>query len=380
MSAWPGKYVIGLTGNIATGKSVVRRMLEHLGAIGIDADKLAHRLMARGAPGFAPVLEAFGPVVLAADGEIDRRELGKQVFGTPAALHSLESILHPLVSQGLAYLIPRLKSEVVVIEAIKLIEAGLDRRCDALWVASAPREIQLERLVQRRGLTIEAARQRMDAQPPQQEKLALASSIVHSGATYAETWRMVKENWQHSVPIPVRLQPVLTCEHEYQIQLASPGAAGKIAQWFFPELAPQVAARPFQIENILAIFAEGAILTISRAGQTAGACILKMDNFIARSSRFSFSEAFQRENMTRQATVLRAALGEIERIAVERACESCLVTSLGSAGPSLTECGYQPRLPGSFPQAAWREAAWDLSPSGENIWFKQIGPSPIGSA
>ena len=68
MSAWPGKYVIGLTGNIATGKSVVRKMLEHLGAYGIDADMLSHRAMAKGSPGYQPIVEEFGKWIVAPDG------------------------------------------------------------------------------------------------------------------------------------------------------------------------------------------------------------------------------------------------------------------------------------------------------------------------
>jgi hypothetical protein len=76
MSAWPGKYVIGLTGNIATGKSVVRKMLEHLGAYGIDADALGHRAIAKDAPGYQAVLNTFGKWILAPDEQIDRAKLG----------------------------------------------------------------------------------------------------------------------------------------------------------------------------------------------------------------------------------------------------------------------------------------------------------------
>src|SRR5512147_1107703 len=96
MSAWPGKYVIGLTGNIATGKSVVRKMLEHLGAYGIDADALGHRAIALGSPGYRPVVDTFGKWILTPDGQVDRGRLGRIVFADPEALARLESIVHPL--------------------------------------------------------------------------------------------------------------------------------------------------------------------------------------------------------------------------------------------------------------------------------------------
>src|SRR3990170_7032027 len=140
MSAWPGKYVLGLTGNIATGKSVVRKMLEHLGAYGIDADALAHRAIAKDAPGYAPIVEAFGRRILAQDGEIDRSKLGRVVFSDADALAELEAILHPLVRQAVDALVRRAKHRVIVIEAIKLLEGPLRQACDSLWVTTAPAE------------------------------------------------------------------------------------------------------------------------------------------------------------------------------------------------------------------------------------------------
>src|SRR5512143_3904929 len=107
MSAWPGKFVIGLTGNIATGKSVIRKMLEHLGAYGIDADALGHRAIANDAPGYQPVLNTFGRWILAPDGQIDRTKLARIVFSDPDALVRLESIVHPLVAQAVDVLIRR---------------------------------------------------------------------------------------------------------------------------------------------------------------------------------------------------------------------------------------------------------------------------------
>ena len=133
MSKWAGKYVIGLTGNIGSGKSVVRRMLEHLGAYGIDADALAHRAISKGAPGYPLVVEEFGKFILTEDGEIDRARLGRLVFTDPQALTRLESFVHPLVTQALDFLIRRAAQPVVVIEAIKLLEASIHKSCDAVW-------------------------------------------------------------------------------------------------------------------------------------------------------------------------------------------------------------------------------------------------------
>ena len=100
MSSVPGKYIIGLTGNIATGKSVVRRMLEHLGAYTIDADALSHRAIAKGVPGYQPIINEFGKWILDKDGEIDRSKLASVVFHDLGVLAELEGIIHPLVRTG----------------------------------------------------------------------------------------------------------------------------------------------------------------------------------------------------------------------------------------------------------------------------------------
>src|SRR6266498_4979287 len=115
VSNWPGKYVIGLTGNIATGKSVVRRMLEHLGAYTIDADALSHRVISKGAPGYQPVLETFGKWLLDKDGQVDRNKLGRLVFADGTALTQLEGIVHPYVEQAINLLVKRATQKVIVI-------------------------------------------------------------------------------------------------------------------------------------------------------------------------------------------------------------------------------------------------------------------------
>jgi len=194
------KYIIGLTGNIATGKSVVSEMLERLGAEAIDADALVHELMEKDTPIWQAVVREFGKGILRSDESINRKKLGSIVFADEAALRHLEALVHPAVIARTEELIERSQEPVVVVEAIKLIEAGMDKTRDALWVVTCHKEQQLTRLVEQRGLTEEEARQRIEAQPPQEAKLALANVVIDNSGSLGETWRQVKREWDRIVP------------------------------------------------------------------------------------------------------------------------------------------------------------------------------------
>ncbi len=172
------RILIGLTGNIATGKSEVARMLSALGARVIDADKVAHEVMAPGGPAYEAVVSAFGRTILAPDGTVDRGKLGAIVFRDPEALRRLEAAVHPATTTEVARRIMEADERVIVVEAIKLIEAGMHRHYDALWVVTAPRPLQIARLVNARGLPEKEAALRVDAQPPQEEKAAAADLVI----------------------------------------------------------------------------------------------------------------------------------------------------------------------------------------------------------
>src|SRR5712692_1902337 len=189
---WPGKYVIGLTGNIATGKSVVRKMLEHLGAFGLDADALSHQAIARSGPAYAAVVKHFGEWLLNEQGEINRARLARVVFSDAAALAELEDIIHPLVGQAVDFLVRRTRSSVAVVEAIKLIESGLANDCDALWVVTVPENMQVGRLIAKRKMSPAEARQRIAAQAPQAAKLKAAVVTIDDSGTFEDTWTQVQ--------------------------------------------------------------------------------------------------------------------------------------------------------------------------------------------
>ena len=197
-------YVVGLTGNIATGKTVVASMLAELGAEVIDADALAHGVMKADLPTWQRVVDEFGPEILQADGQINRSVLGARVFGETQALARLEAIVHPAVIAETERLLQEKRDEpshterprVVVIEAIKLIESGMHERCDELWAVTCLRQQQVSRLTDRRGLSLAEAEQRINAQPPQEEKVAWADVVIDNSGDLARTRAQVHREWQ----------------------------------------------------------------------------------------------------------------------------------------------------------------------------------------
>ncbi len=189
-------YVIGLTGNIACGKSLVLSTLAELGAETYDADRVAHAVMRHGARAWQGIVDRFGEAVVGEDGEIDRRKLGGIVFSDPQALDDLDHIVHPAVVDAIRASVRQSTNDVVVIDAIKLFEAGLAADCDEVWVVNCTREQQIERLMQRNGLTREDAITRIEAQPPQSEKLARADRVVDNTGSAEATVEQVHRLWR----------------------------------------------------------------------------------------------------------------------------------------------------------------------------------------
>jgi dephospho-CoA kinase len=189
-------FVIGLTGPIGCGKTNVLRTLVDLGAEGIDADKVAHEVMAPGGAAYASVLEAFGAELLGPGDVIDRQRLGEMVFTEPAALARLEAIVHPAVSQVIRDRIAASAAPVVVIEAIKLIEAGISvLLCDAVWVAVCSPAEQLVRLSSSRGMSAAEVDRRAANQMPAEKMIDHADRVINTDGTVAETVALVRQAW-----------------------------------------------------------------------------------------------------------------------------------------------------------------------------------------
>ena len=190
------KHVIGLTGNIATGKSTVVRMLQDLGAEAIDGDALVHQLMGPGSPLAEQIREEFGEQTVNSDGSINRPELGKVVFSDPEKLKALEAITWPPVLEAKRQAIESPGPDVLILDAIKLWESGMADDCDEVWVVSSDREQQIARIVGRNKVDRAEAERRIDAQPPQSEKVARADVVIDNSGTLDETREQVLREWR----------------------------------------------------------------------------------------------------------------------------------------------------------------------------------------
>jgi dephospho-CoA kinase len=180
------------------------KMLSELGAEMIDADHEAHEVMLPGGPGYLKVIETFGDDLVQPDGQIDRKRLGEMVFNDPDRLRVLEQIVHPLVAQRIAERLQHTSSPVVVLEAIKLYEAGLAALCNEVWVVTSPKETQLARLRETRGLSRAAAKTRIEAQPPQQDKVKRADVVIRNTGSLDDLRKKVKSEWarvQQKLPV-----------------------------------------------------------------------------------------------------------------------------------------------------------------------------------
>lgn len=189
--------IIGLTGGAASGKSTVARLFKEKGALILDADALAHKILEPGKPARRKVVRYFGPSILNKDGSINRRKLAQLVFASPPKLKKLNSFTHPQVISIIKKEIKKWKGKkVIVIDAPLLIEAGLHRQVDRLAVVSVPRSTQLKRLVKRNGLSLKEARMRISSQMPLKDKVKLADEVVSGEVGLKKLRVRVNQIWQ----------------------------------------------------------------------------------------------------------------------------------------------------------------------------------------
>ncbi len=368
MSKWPGKYIIGLTGNIATGKSVVRRMLEHLGAYTIDADALAHRAIAKDAPGYKPVIETFGKWILDSNGQINRSKLGGLVFRDPDALSNLENIVHPLVEQAIEILVQRASQRVVVIEAIKLIESRLRTACDGIWVTYAPEEIQVERLMRKRSFSRDEAVNRIHSQGAQSEKIERANTVIRNTGSYEELWKQVTTAWKQVSPRSDTMPLVMKKAEgdDFAVQRGRPRDSEVIAD-IITRLSN--GRQKMSKLDVMEAFGDKAFMLLQLNDKVVGLAGWQVENLVSRTTDLYIEP----KHVSKKA--LDTLISEVERASHDLQCEASLVFPLPDLANNETPwkaLGYQKRTVESLGVQAWQDAAAESKPSGSVLMFKQL--------
>ncbi len=192
-------YVIGLTGGIASGKTTVIQMLEQKGAVLLNADAFGHEVYAPGRPAWQEIVDAFGRQVVAKDGTIDRKRLGAIAFSDPRQLQRLNAITHPRMKEMMRQQLSAERArgtQVAVLEAALLFDAGWDDLTDEVWVTVAPPAVAAGRTADRSGLSVEEALSRVRAQMSNEERIARSQVAIDTDCPLERTRKQVDEEWE----------------------------------------------------------------------------------------------------------------------------------------------------------------------------------------
>ena len=198
---------VGLTGGIATGKSLVSQLLEEHGAFVINADLIAHDLYNPGTIGFNSLISHFGDTILDLNGTIDRKKLASIVFTRKHEMDNLNTIMHPLIYDEIKRIMSDLSNEkhpIVVVEAAVLIEAGWQDLFDHIWVVSSDVETVISRLNARNGLSREESLKRIDSQMPSKDRNKYADIVIENNGNKEILSSTIKELWADKLSTTIR--------------------------------------------------------------------------------------------------------------------------------------------------------------------------------
>lgn len=185
-------YTIGLTGGIASGKSLVAGQFAALGVPVLDADQVARDVVQPGEPALAAIVEAFGPGALQADGTLDRPAMRRLVFADPESRRRLEAITHPAIRTRIGAWIDAQAAPYCILANAILLESGMDRLVQRVLVVDVPEELQIERLTVRDGIDATLVQQMLAAQSPRKLRLDRADDVVSNAGTIEETAAVVR--------------------------------------------------------------------------------------------------------------------------------------------------------------------------------------------
>lgn len=368
-----GKYVIGVTGNIATGKSVVRKLLEHLGAYTIDVDMLTKRALSKGAPVYPKVVKLFGNWVFDNDGQILPDRLVMLLFIDPNVKDRLDSIIEPVIDKAIDILVRGAKQSVVVIESKRLVGVDLSAGCDSIWVVTSSKELRSLRLAQNRSLSENEARQRILADPPQGYKLRAADVVINNDGHLENTWEQVKEAWTKlskpkepllSSKIPLKARDLI-------VRRGMPHDAADIARFITQATRGK---RRMTHMDVMTTFGEKTYLLIETDSRLVGAAGWYMENLVSCLDEFYFEQELALDQ------AVPALMKAVEILSQELLSEVIililppyLVQYMGA----WSGLGFRSVTIQGLGVRAWQEVAINTMHPGYLLWYKRLSEDRI---
>ncbi len=265
----------------------------------------------------------------------------------------------------------RATQKVIVVEAIKLLESPLRQQCDAIWVTDAPQEVQVERLMRKRGMSREDALQRIHSQPAQAQKLAAASVIINNTGSYEDLWKQVSEAWTRIAPPAERTGPETLITHKpaadaFVLQRGKPRDSQKIA-----DLLTRLSKgrRTLDREQVMEAFGDKAFLLLQQGNDLVGIAGWQVENLVARTTDLYLDPRAPVDK------ALPLLLGEVEKASSDLQCEASLVfppMELVGFDSVWKHIGYERRSPDALGVQAWTDAALESMPQGSALFFKQL--------
>jgi dephospho-CoA kinase len=380
-------FVIGIIGNIGTGKSLVRKMLERLGGLGIDADALAHRALLKGSPVYEKVVAQFGSRLLDEMGEIDRQKLAMLVFSNKENLIILENLIHPAVEAAARRIIAESPLPFVVIEAIKLLESNLVEECDSIWLVNVPLDIQIERVMQNRGMTREQVLQRVEHQSLPEIKSISADVEIDNASSPEFTWKQVNAVFSQLASSNLNFVNALDRYQEWinidrSVRLLQPTnsiflkkiiSASQPVEW----ISSWINSAVHRYSEIVALHSRSSYLEMLVKFQ----CILHQPNnkpellSIINIENFILQPFYLFTINEKVPFNLTQWLGVIHRIASQRLCEAVIIPIRKKPSvfkEQLINNGYQILSPGEGIYDLWKNDVARTEVSGYNVLVKVL--------
>ena len=363
------------------GKSLVRRMLEHLGAYTIDAGGLAYQAMAPGAPAYKPVVETFGTWILDGEKRVDRARLAAVSFAHPEALARLQDLTQPIIGRAVDTLIGRAGQNIVVVEATDLLEGAFADAVDAVWVVNAAPEAQVARLI-KLGLSEWEARKRIDLQNPQAAKLDHADVVITNDGTPEQAWTTVQAEWSRLIEtlgheaaaeeeartVTVEAQPSVDGMMditEVTIMRGMPRNVDEIAG-----LMARLSKREVSRMDVMMAFGQKSYLLAQANGENVGLVGFQVENLITRVDEFLLRPD------AAQASVVKELIEAVEAASRDLQSEIGFFFLPAASTPAVLEAfvamGYAHQEVDQIKVPAWREAARESQPEHSVIYAKKL--------